>query len=316
MQPTIFIQLAAYRDPELLPTIHSALENAQYPARLRFGVCWQYMPGLDEYLLFPSEINEQVKLIAIPADQCKGVCWARNIAQSLYDDEDYVLSVDSHTRFVKNWDVKIIDELHRCPSKKPILSTYPASFKAAANLENTDIVQLSLGAIVDGSVRLEGRIVKGIKNETQPIPSMVSACGFYFCHGAVNREIPIDPLFYFNQEEFVHSLKLWTHGFDCYTPTQHFVLHQYGAEKSVFDRAIHWGDDKAWPHLNERAQIRLHSLIGGRYDPAPSDFPIHRYPLGKARLMSAFFTQLGLEYVMGQLRFSNPNSHSPSKEQR
>lgn len=51
---TIFIHLPAYRDPELVPTIKSALENAKYPKRIHFGICKQYHPedgfdNLDEY---------------------------------------------------------------------------------------------------------------------------------------------------------------------------------------------------------------------------------------------------------------------------
>jgi hypothetical protein len=39
--PLIFVQIAAYRDPELLPTLRDCLAQAEAPARLRFGICWQ-----------------------------------------------------------------------------------------------------------------------------------------------------------------------------------------------------------------------------------------------------------------------------------
>ena len=38
----IFIHLPAYREPELVPTIKSALENATNPERLVFGICRQF----------------------------------------------------------------------------------------------------------------------------------------------------------------------------------------------------------------------------------------------------------------------------------
>ena len=38
---TIFIQIAAYRDPQLLPTIKDCLEKAKYPKNLRFGIALQ-----------------------------------------------------------------------------------------------------------------------------------------------------------------------------------------------------------------------------------------------------------------------------------
>ena len=38
----IFVSVAAYRDPELLPTLADCLAKAREPDRLRFGICWQY----------------------------------------------------------------------------------------------------------------------------------------------------------------------------------------------------------------------------------------------------------------------------------
>ena len=38
----IFIQIAAYRDNELLPTIKNMLDKADNPENLRFGICWQH----------------------------------------------------------------------------------------------------------------------------------------------------------------------------------------------------------------------------------------------------------------------------------
>ena len=39
---TIFIQIASYRDPQLLPTIKDCISKAKYPENLRFGICWQH----------------------------------------------------------------------------------------------------------------------------------------------------------------------------------------------------------------------------------------------------------------------------------
>jgi len=49
----IFVQIASYRDPELVPTIKSMLENAKKPKNLRFGIARQFHPedGFDDLLL-------------------------------------------------------------------------------------------------------------------------------------------------------------------------------------------------------------------------------------------------------------------------
>jgi Glycosyltransferase (GlcNAc) len=38
----IFVSIAAYRDPELVPTVRDCLATAAHPDQLRFGICWQH----------------------------------------------------------------------------------------------------------------------------------------------------------------------------------------------------------------------------------------------------------------------------------
>ena len=46
----IFVQIAAYRDPQLIPTIKNMLENAKKPKNLVIGICRQFHPedGFDD----------------------------------------------------------------------------------------------------------------------------------------------------------------------------------------------------------------------------------------------------------------------------
>ena len=41
MSSTIFVQIAAYRDPDLPATLHNLIDRAAQPERLRFGICLQ-----------------------------------------------------------------------------------------------------------------------------------------------------------------------------------------------------------------------------------------------------------------------------------
>ena len=40
----IFIQIASYRDPELVKTVKSAIENSKNPKNLVFGIARQFHP--------------------------------------------------------------------------------------------------------------------------------------------------------------------------------------------------------------------------------------------------------------------------------
>ena len=59
---TIFVQIASYRDPELVPTIKDCIAKAKHPERLTFGVCWQNSPDeadVEDFLsLFQIDISK------------------------------------------------------------------------------------------------------------------------------------------------------------------------------------------------------------------------------------------------------------------
>ena len=55
----IFVQIASYRDPELINTLKSMIETAKKPKNLRIGICRQYHPddlfdNLDEYKIIDN----------------------------------------------------------------------------------------------------------------------------------------------------------------------------------------------------------------------------------------------------------------------
>ena len=85
----IFIQVASYRDPELINTIKSAIDNAKKPENLVFGVARQFHPedkfdDLSEY-----KDDKRFRVIDIPHNESKGACWARNQIQQHYKKEKY-----------------------------------------------------------------------------------------------------------------------------------------------------------------------------------------------------------------------------------
>jgi hypothetical protein len=116
---TIFIQVAAYRDPQLIPTIEDALHKARYPENLVWSIARQYHPAdkFDDLSKYES-IPEVFKVLNIPHEESQGVCWARHLTQQLYDGEEYTLQIDSHMRFAKDWDMELIDMIKNLQDKK------------------------------------------------------------------------------------------------------------------------------------------------------------------------------------------------------
>jgi len=98
----IFISIASYRDPELLPTLRDMVMKAKNPELLRIGICWQKTEeeSIEEFLY-----NDNVRIYECDWKKSKGACWARHIIQkNLYKNEQYFLQLDSHHRFLQNWD--------------------------------------------------------------------------------------------------------------------------------------------------------------------------------------------------------------------
>ena len=53
------------------------------------------------------------------------------MVQQLYDGEGYTLQIDSHHRFVKDWDYELIEMLKKIQEngyKKPLITAYAPSF--------------------------------------------------------------------------------------------------------------------------------------------------------------------------------------------
>jgi hypothetical protein len=120
----IFIQIAAYRDGELLPTLRDCVDRASNPSRLRFGICWQRT--VDETLAEFAE-DARVKIFRVSAERSRGACWARRKVQELYEQEAYTLQLDSHHRFVDGWDeilVEMLEELRSRGHEKPLITAY------------------------------------------------------------------------------------------------------------------------------------------------------------------------------------------------
>ena len=132
----IFVQIASYRDTECQHTVKNLFERAAHPERVFVGICWQYDPEEDStcFEVAPPR-PDNVRISAYHWNESRGVCWARHEAQKLYKNEDYVLMIDSHIRFVESWDTLLIKELADCDAKKPLISCHPASYTPPNTLE-------------------------------------------------------------------------------------------------------------------------------------------------------------------------------------
>lgn len=246
---TIFVQIAAYRDPELLPTIRDCLATAKYPKNLRFGIGWQYNSS-DSWETQIDEIKDdpRFKIIGVDWQQAQGPCWIRYQINQLYNDERYTLQIDSHHRFSKHWDVQLIEMLEDLRKKgyeRPLLSSYLPSMEPSTwpegRVEDPWIMEFDRFA-PEGPVHFLPHTIDEWRELDTPVPARFISGHFIFADGSFIKDVPYDPNYYFHGEEINLSVRAHMAGYDLFAPHRPIIWHYYyrnGTPK-------HWEDDPTW----------------------------------------------------------------------
>jgi glycosyltransferase involved in cell wall biosynthesis len=328
MPASLFVQIASYRDTECQWTVKDLFEKAAFPERITVGICWQYDPARDSACFVePSPRPKQTKVIAVPLSETEGVCWARARTQELFTDQDYVLMIDSHMRFIQGWDSALIDELSSCESAKSFLSTYPPSY-LPPNLLEVDcpaIVMRAKPFNEEGDVRFDGEVLP--RHPERPLRGAFLAAGLIFAPGLFVRDVPYDPYMYFDNEEVTLAARAFTHGWDVYSPTRPLVYHYYYNTEGKHKRALHWDDYQDWVKLRDRSRERYHYMLCGvtpKNTDALTDY--EKYQLGTVRSLADYEVFCGIdfknrtvsdralrsEFISNIDRYRNPNKPTPT----
>jgi hypothetical protein len=273
--PLLFVSVASYNDPELLPTLHDAYAKAAHPELLRFGVVDQCVE--DRYKALPSW-KEQIRYLWMQARDARGVCFARSIIQGMMDGEAYVLQIDSHMRFDPEWDRILIDQLRRIGDGRALLTASPMPWTPEAG--NTPMPAgkvIKLEQHPDYPLRNRASLLPNPSGE--PIPGQRLAAGCLFAAGHLYDEVPYDPHLYFNGEELVYAQRLMARGWTIYHPAVLPVYHLY-KQADGDPSLVHWGKtvERYWDHqpLRSKGERRIAEAQANRLGPVYSLQPEER----------------------------------------
>lgn len=306
----IFIQIASYRDPELIPTINSCLENAKYPENLVFGICNQYNPK-DDFNIGEFENDKRFKILNIPYSESKGVCWARNQVQQLYDEEEYTLQIDSHMRFEKDWDetlIGMIKQLQELGIPKPLLTGYVSSYDPNNDPEGRVRVPWRMAFdkyTPEGAVFFLPETIPNWQDIDLPVPARFYSAHFCFTLGCFAKEVQHNPDFYFHGEEISIAVRAFTHGYDLFHPHRVVLWHEYTRN----GRVKQWDDDKEWWKLNEKSHLLNRKLFG--MDGELQEGHDGKYGLGNLRTLRDYEKYAGLLFEKRAVQDYTLQKHYP-----
>jgi [Skp1-protein]-hydroxyproline N-acetylglucosaminyltransferase len=237
-------------------------------------------------------LPNNLKLLTMNSNDACGPCWARYLIQQYWQGEQYYLQVDSHTRFVKDWDLLLKDTIKSLPIKS-CLSNYVSTF----NIDTGKVDKSPLRGPMyvsefdyhDKFCRFNTKYIKDGSMAKSEISKGWSGC-FSFSSSQIILDAPYDPYtpFLFFGEEMDIYARLYTRGWLMYVPHIPICF-------TLFDRSYR---KTFWEHpdCKEVAQLsrtRLYDRFGWQDNVNSSVLKDKKiYDLGKQRTMKQFMQHI------------------------
>lgn len=300
-QNTIFVSIASYRDDICTDTLDSLFKMAEHPNRIFVGICQQNQEEEDKDCLsaiINTPLENNVRIIRIPHYQAKGPTYARYLCSTLWNGEEFFLQIDSHTKFVKNWDSICINMIRNIKqnkiSQKPVLSYYPKEYKNYQTY--TDEQKYNVPRMCKSFFNERGMISflasQEINTNNKVYKTPHLAGGMFFCESSFLNELPFDPdlPYLFVGEEILHSIRFFTNGWDIFTPSENILFHEYTRS----GKPKIWTDNPYYSDMNAFNKVKYYLGL----DPHISTntyVNLEKYGLGKVRSLQEFYDFAGID---------------------
>lgn len=293
----ILVEIPAYCDPEVVPTVQSALLNAANPNRIHFAICLQ---DDDEGKLAALRSVPGCRVVHFRKADAPGLCAARYECHKLLDGEEFVLHVDSHMRFARYWDAALPFSWRQCRDHRAILTDYavPLSLVDLSRPLDDDFFvsyvdmcgrPVSPHYFRTGECDLRFR-ANGSFSELKPKRGAFMGGHFVFGRAEIDSEVPCDPLMDFSADEDSMAARYWTHGFNLYQCSPRYVYHLYDRE-TKYGTAVKSND--AGSARRTRQQKRMNVLFGICDEPGVS---LLGFGLGTARSLAEYESYAGVDF--------------------
>ncbi|ORC87751.1 UDP-GlcNAc:polypeptide N-acetylglucosaminyltransferase [Trypanosoma theileri] len=192
-------------------------------------------------------------------DDARGPTYARYITSLFFNNQDYYMVVDSHSRFIPDWDIKMIERARLMPTRG-VMSHYPNGYTPEnpdKEITKLDVMSMCKGVIMPNNIPKLG--ARWIPIQSKPVLQGFVAAGYIFGDSQFVRDVPFDPYlpYLFDGEEILYTARLYTSGWDSYCPGSALLYHNYERHKAPRYFAVIVRDEvRAHRLLQQRTAIR------------------------------------------------------------
>jgi len=212
---------------------------------------------------------------------------------------DFCMQVDAHVDFMEHYDDALMKMWAMTENEYGVLSTYVGNVKQDLSKSGHVLIghphyeiPFICKTIVGGHGVVRNSQATAAYCLPRPHLSFTWAAGWSFAKCHFERVVPNDPYLegMFDGEEFSRMLRLWTHGYDVYTPHRPVVFHDY-----THFRPWQKGRESTWngnpPGLNY-ALKRYFSLVDKQ---GAEKVDLGPYGLGKERTIDQYVEFAGID---------------------
>lgn len=227
---------------------------------------------LDRVMRDCPRASDQVRSVRFHHLSAKGPVFARSFTRRVLGDEEFCMAIDSSADFAEGWDELAIGQWTEARNEYAVLSAVPSRERRRRQGEGGQAEVPRQCSIKIGSEgvplyenRADGKAV-GLK---RPLLSSSISSSFTFakCHYETN--VPSDPFAaqLLETERFPRFARLWTRGYDVYTPALNVVYRDETELHPLHGSRLGHGDngERHWPRNDgERrgSHVRMKVLLG------------------------------------------------------
>lgn len=318
---TIFCSVASYRDYECNPTVEDLYTRAKYPDRIRVAILDQRLDG-DLHCGQPAEpcdtnpeqalckYRHLIDVFEVDARLAVGPVFARHLAHRHYRGEYYAMQIDSHVRFVEDWDEDLIGQWKSAKNEMAVLTTYLSDISKSIDPVSHTSKHPERPIMCQSDYEGQGAYkhlrhgqqpegISGIKGEPTLHPFW--AAGFSFARGHFVVQVPYDQYLpmVFQGEEISIGLRGFTYGYDYYAPERGICFHMYAINDNKEKRKtvpLFWENGQTYAGVGMRAMKRLNNIIGmaPNSDQDWQHEEMDKYGMGHVRDPAKFFKTFGI----------------------